>query len=224
MINATFIDKGDLVIIPLSKINAKRLIATGSSIEEKQKLLTKYGQDTWQFLQILKMVESKNFKTNTDKLIAETVAHVRTILDSGSQCAKFFGQNAAEALNVMESRLKRETIDNLETSPLGIRMKTPQTFNADRVIKYVIYLEEGVNATGPFYNSKSKARLGNYSPNTNRSRALQILHELAHAVHLNGQPLIPVDGNNDTLSEKNTKYLLDDQKCQCRAEIDKIKD
>ncbi len=102
-------------------------------------------------------------------------------------------------------------------------MKRLQTFKVEDVIKYVIYLDEGINATGPFYSSTTSARIGNYSPNTNRSRTLQILHELAHAVHKNGQPLISIDGNDKSLSVTNTNYLLDNEDCKCRAEIDKIK-
>lgn len=73
----------------------------------------------------------------------------------------------------------------------------------------------------PFYNVRSKTRFGGYNPGQARSQALQILHELGHAVYKDGKPVIEVDGGNPELSTKNTEFILKD--CQCRAEIDKIK-
>lgn len=79
----------------------------GSSVEEKKKLLTQYSKDSWQYILILRQIELNNFKTNADSLIAKAVENIRIILRGESQCAKFFGQNAIEALNIMETRLKK---------------------------------------------------------------------------------------------------------------------
>jgi hypothetical protein len=83
------------------------------------------------------------------------------------------------------------------------------------------------NTNGNFYNKFSKSpRFGGYNNGGNRTRALQVLHEIGH---LTKDPnasgwLLPDDGpkvkDGTSVSEDNTKKVLE----KCKAEIEKIKD
>lgn len=100
-----------------------------------------------------------------------------------------------------------------------------------------------INSNGPFARMVSSgttlSRPGRYNPGSLQSRVLQLLHELGHLVVVRSQlsykfmtvsgarrryemrllvPLLPLDGNDKNLSEKNTDRVLK----ACRSEIDKL--
>lgn len=97
---------------------------------------------------------------------------------------------------------------------------------------YVNVIQAVINNNGSFFNDKylsktasgferkSTPSFGGYSPNTLQSRVIQLLHELGHIVVQNGSRLLPVDGGNIPLSEKNTEEV----KKACKDQIDALKE
>ncbi len=173
-------------------------------------------------------IQTKDKKGNKpNKYVVYGIGLARTILSGKNPCSDYFGPNALEALKDLEDQLKTGLITNEDgtmNNTTGIRMADGVTDvqNASTGVRYRRWGTATVNTNGPFLNPRSTARIGGHSPGSRRSRALQILHEVAHKVpgKASDGGLIPGDGTDGKLSEANTEEILK----HCKSEIDKIKE
>lgn len=89
-----------------------------------------------------------------------------------------------------------------------------------------VFGKVAIDNNGPFFNTKSTARIGGYDAGSFESRVAQILHELAHLIYkpYPGMELIEDDDGNSSKSSGNTSKILDPGKGNgnCKTEINKI--
>jgi hypothetical protein len=92
---------------------------------------------------------------------------------------------------------------------LGIILKDGATTAADG--SYRLYVTVIINQTGPFFYSIRQGGelngFGTYRAGSNGGRVLAILHELAHLILKDGQPLIVDDGASPAQSATNTTII-----------------
>jgi hypothetical protein len=154
--------------------------------------------------------------TSVERLLdAGTYADVFRVLKDDNSCSRFFGgpARAVTAFNEFARRLR--------SGPLGagndvaIRMRGDYTTYHDSLTgaSYRIFKEEMVNSNGPFLRraptpSTASARVGRFHALTRQARALTLLHELGHLLQgADGKWLLPNDGGDPALSERNTRTV-----------------
>lgn len=157
------------------------------------------------------------------RLIYSAYAGARKILESDNLCSRFFGGPLAnEPLDQMVLRL--DTV--ISPGKIGIRMwGGVRVFNNNETgMTYRLFEKEQVNQQGAFYNRKrfpTEPRIpnvGSFAPATPEARVLMLLHELGHLIlSSDGKWLIPDDGNNATLSGRNTEKIEDECGAQIRS-------
>jgi YD repeat-containing protein len=180
----------------------------------------------------------QNTQTREQRLITETRNNLINILNSNNgnnPCAQFFGgaANAIAALNAMPF-----TPGQLANYRTGISMNIPLGPVAAGT-SYIVPNSATVNTRGGFYQSfafdQSSGRtvqtpnFGGYGSNNNRSRALQMFHELGHVIVTGRNPdgtpqlLLSVDGPtrdpSGRLSEQNTRAVVN----ACRNQLNSIR-
>ncbi len=141
------------------------------------------------------------------------------ILREDNSCSRFFGgAQSIKVLNALARQLERVHIEN---HSVGIRMHSGfATFtNHQTGFSYRLFARATVNYNGPFYTDRRKTSrysIGHFSSHTREARTLMLLHELAHLIQAqNGGWLIPDDGGNPGLSERNN----DTVEGACRAQL-----
>jgi hypothetical protein len=177
-------------------------------------------------------------QTREQRLLSEALTNVRNLLNTNggnNPCANFFG-GAALAIAALNSI--PFTPGELPDYRTGIQMTVPLD-EIGAFLRYIVPTSAIVNTRGSFYQNfatdpvtRQTVRtpaFGGYNANTNRSRALQILHELGHVIVTGANPdgtprlLLPLDGRNvdpdGTLSAANTRRVLQ----ACRAQINAIR-
>jgi RHS repeat-associated protein len=178
--------------------------------------------------------------------IPESITDVRNILTSNGLCHNFFNLFGFHfAYNGGQSNIGLAAFNNLATiftpAPLNsytIGIETAVNTSKNPVNDlYRFAVSSKVNTNGPFFqtnlffpigsnNRVNTPRIGSYPPATRRSRAIQMLHELAHLIWLGPDKqndpiwLIPDDGvqNGSAQSEQNTE----DIKHFCSSEIEML--
>lgn len=202
-----------------------------------------YGStEGWRFTQInlweLLPQQQQQRATRELRLIDETRTNLTALLKKKgadgkeNPCATFFGgeANAIAALNAIPF-----TPGALSKVTTGIGMTIPTGTPVAAGTKYIVPISATVNTDGGFYNSfglnptthasMTLPSFGGYGTNNNRSRALQMLHELGHVVvtgtNADGTPILrlKVDGNDAELSKTNTNTVL----AHCKDLIEQIK-
>jgi RHS repeat-associated protein len=163
--------------------------------------------------------QEKAKRRNSDKAIATAIDSVAQILSGDNPCSKFFGKHAAEVLEDLGARATYGMLTP-RSSTVGIHQSGQQTVvtNSQTGARYRRFKSVIVNVDGPFYRKAGTSSPGGYDPGTAQSRALQILHELAHAIPKGDGYLIEDDGGDTEKSKSNTAEVLK----HCKAEIDKI--
>jgi hypothetical protein len=148
---------------------------------------------------------------------------VYTILRDDNACSRLYGGPVAvEALNELVRVLRPAYIDR----HIAVRMSGTTTMfrNATTGFSFRMFEKAEVNMQGSFYrsNSPSEQRLplvANFQPNTRKTRAALLLHELGHLVRGADQKwVLSDDGHDMNLSIRNTEYVVD----VCREEIEYV--
>jgi len=160
------------------------------------------------------------------------VADVRAILSGDNPCTKFFQDSdvAKKALGAFAAKAEFGKLDDTAT---GIRQNSDSKhptvgYNADGSLyksdqakpsAYLVYGIITVNTYGPFFALTGKRKIGEYNDMSRQSRALQILHELAHVIlDSKGRRLIADDGDGASASSAaNTDIILQHCKDQINA-------
>jgi hypothetical protein len=153
--------------------------------------------------------------TSVERLMdARTYADVFRVLKEDNSCSRFFGgpARAVTAFNEFARRLRSAP---LGAGDVAIRMRGDYTTYHDGLTgaSYRIFDEETVNSNGPFLNraltpSTARARVGRFQAPTRQARALTLLHELGHLLQgADGKWLLPNDGGDPALSERNTRTV-----------------
>jgi RHS repeat-associated protein len=171
-------------------------------------------------------------ETEEEREIRTTVDDVRNILGSVNSCSSFF----------VSPTLALQALSGIKFTPgsagppgLGIHMSMPGGVPSGNVL-YRVPNSATVNKGGPFFRGITFHEgkvvrtpwFGGYEPGSRRSRALQVLHELAHTIMVGTMPgtgrtpnpvwLIPNDGGIDGLSETNTKKIMK----ACKSQLDTL--
>lgn len=148
---------------------------------------------------------------------------VFTILRDDKACSRLYGGTAAiEALNELMRVLRPAYLDR----HIAVRMSGQTTIyhNAVTGFSFRMFEKAEVNMMGSFYrgNSPSERRIpliADYQPNTRKTRAALLLHELGHLVRgADNKWVLFDDGHDLELSAKNTAYVVG----VCRDEIESV--
>lgn len=168
----------------------------------------------------LTLLASKNDRLNE---LERAYLDVYTILRDQNACSQLYGGPAAiEALNEMVRVLRPAYIDR----HIAVRMSGTTTMfrNGRSGFSFRMFEKAEINMLGSFYRSNSPSEkrvplVGNYQPNTRKTRVALLLHELGHLVRgADKKWILSDDGNNVELSIRNTEYVVD----VCREEIEHV--
>jgi hypothetical protein len=155
--------------------------------------------------------------------IEKAYLDVYTILRDENACSKLYGGPVAiEALNEMVRVLRPAYIDR----KIAVRMSGTTTMfrNATTGFSFRMFEKAEINMQGSFYRSNSPLEhriplVADYQPNTRKTRAALLLHELGHLVRgADKKWILSDDGHDMDLSIKNTEYIVD----VCREEIEYV--
>ncbi|HEX8071821.1 MAG TPA: hypothetical protein VF546_17875 [Pyrinomonadaceae bacterium] len=150
------------------------------------------------------------------------------VLSREGGCSAFFGGGpfAIEVLNDLSAELKTR---NLRDRAVGMIMagETRNVIKASTGQAYRLFAEAALNSDGPFFRGadalmgRGAVRVGSFEGNTRAARVLILLHELAHLIRRpDGRWLIPNDGKDNDLSERNTALV----EAACGAELKNLGD
>jgi hypothetical protein len=147
---------------------------------------------------------------------------VFSVLRAENECSRFFGGPAKslEAFNEFARRLEKKPVGGRN---VVLRMEgTYANFRNVRTgATYRIFERATINSAGPFFRragtaDEGRMRVGRFAPGTRQARALVLLHELGHLVEGDdGRWLLPNDGEDAALSERNTRKVED----QCLEQL-----
>jgi len=186
---------------------------------------------TWSTMMVcLVIVSADAFNRNStsplveeDEVFREAYYDSIHILSTANECSDFFGGSATsvEAFNNLFARADREFL----TPSIGLKMSgvTTNVVNITTGRKHRLFDKVTINRNGPFYRYRVSQTqptvpgVGSYPPNTREARVLMLLHELGHAVEVNGAWLLPDDGGDAELSRSNTRKVEDVCKRQIRS-------
>jgi hypothetical protein len=155
----------------------------------------------------------------------ESYEDVFEILRGENECSRFFGgpARAVEAFNEFASRLHSR---NLGTPTVAVRMTGTYTRyrNGETGATFRIFERAMINRDGPFGPrppSAPRMQVGRFQAYTPQARALVLLHELGHLVEgKSGEWLLPNDGDDAALSERNTRRV----EAHCFEQLKAIRD
>jgi hypothetical protein len=168
---------------------------------------------------LLTFADSKN-----PSLIEKAYLDALTILKEDNSCSRFFGGSSAiGGLNELVRQLTPTHLDRL----IAVRMKGEtlpvQDYLTGRAFRR--FQKAEVNLSGPFFKGNTslyEARIpfiGSFPPNTREARVTILLHELGHVLSTADKKwVLPDDGNDASLSRKNTDRVID----ACRGQITQI--
>lgn len=137
-----------------------------------------------------------------------------SILRQDNTCSRFYGgPRVIEVLNELKKQLTTTSIDK----NIAVRMSGPTTSVTSHAsgFSYRLFAKAELNLKGSFYhgntspNEETVPRIARFSPNTREARVTILLHELGHLVQkANKLWLLPNDGNNESVSNKNTWQVI----------------
>lgn len=145
----------------------------------------------------------------------ESYADVFSMLREDTSCSRYFGGplRAVEVLNQLARQLRRKSLGG---DGLAIRMSGTYTIYRDARTgaSYRLFEEAVINSNGPFamrvaaHPWSPRKRIGRFPAQTREARALVLLHEMGHLiVGGDGKWLLPNDGNDSDLSDRNTSTV-----------------
>lgn len=154
--------------------------------------------------------------TDDQAALSEVYADTFRILHQDNSCSDFYGGPAVavEVLNSLSQQLRPE---RLADKQIGIKMSGNYrtVTNMRSGASFRLFERVVVNGNGPFFrpfpaHGLKPQVIGHFPSHTREARVLMLLHEIAHLVPgENGAWLIPNDGGQPTLSEKNTQKVED---------------
>lgn len=154
----------------------------------------------------------------------QSYVDVYSILKRENECSRFFGgpAQAVEVFNELARRIKRKPLGN---RAVGVRMSGGfVTYrNHQTGATYRLFGEAMVNTNGPLFRKpkpgdREESWVGSFAALTRQARALVFLHELGHLVaRAGGGWLLPNDGDNRELSERNTRTVEENCSAQLTA-------
>ena len=140
---------------------------------------------------------------------------VYRILRDENPCSRFFGGpvRSVHAFNNFARKLRRKS---LALGGVAIRMSGGFVVYHDQRTgaRFRLFEESVINTTGPFFTNAahgarpSRMMVGRFPVPGKAARALTLLHELGHLVRgPGGDWLLPNDGGDQRLSERNTREV-----------------
>ena len=136
-----------------------------------------------------------------------------SILREDNTCSAFYGGPAAiEVLNQLKDQLQSRHFVNtvvavrMTGEPVKVMsLRYPQT-------SYRLFEKAELNLDGPFYRLDTfhlYRSIGGFRPNTREARVTILLHELGHLIEKPAKHwLLPGDGDNENLSDDNTRRVI----------------
>src|SRR5687767_3962978 len=134
------------------------------------------------------------------------------VLSAENQCSSFFGgpRVAVTVLNELSRRLRRRT---LGAGDVGLLMSGDYTSYRDQRsgAAYRLFDEALVNSNGPFTAAPAlygaRLQVGRFPAASREGRVLMLLHELGHLIRGQDGYLLPGDGGDAALSDRNTRTV-----------------
>jgi hypothetical protein len=146
----------------------------------------------------------------------ESYEDVFRVLKDDNSCSRFFGgpNRAVGVFNQFARRLRSRSL-GAEASAIAIRMSGGYTKYHDDLTgaSYRLFKEATINSSGPFATRvlaswSARMQVGRFPAQTRQARALVLLHELGHLIEgADGRWLLPDDGHDAALSERNTRTV-----------------
>jgi hypothetical protein len=147
---------------------------------------------------------------------------VYRVLREDNECSSFFG-GARLAVTVFNELARQLRPRRLGEGALGVVMTGQYTNYLDVSTgqAYRIFEKASLNSDGPFrakgaQGTKARMHVGSFPAETRQARALMLLHELGHLIKgEGGKWLLPNDGGDNVLSERNTQEV----ESHCRGQL-----
>lgn len=144
--------------------------------------------------------------------VGETYGDVFRALKDDNRCSRFFGgpRVAVTVFNKFARRLRRRA---LGAGGVGLVMSGRYALYRDARsgASYRLFDEAAVNGDGPFFvvppPSGARFQVGRFPAATRRGKALMLLHELGHLIRGPAGWLLPNDGGDAALSDRNTRTV-----------------
>ena len=152
---------------------------------------------------------------------ADSYADAYRVLSVENGCSRFFGGPAlaVHVLNGFALKLRRQNLGD----ELAILQTGDYTNYRDLLTggSYRLFDEALLNTSGPFsrhaetYGRHSKRSIGRFPARSRPGRVLVLLHELGHLIRKGRTWLLPNDGDDASLSARNTRAV----ERQCAGEL-----
>ncbi len=144
--------------------------------------------------------------------VGETYKDVFRALKDDNACSRFFGgpRVAVTVFNEFARRLRRKMLNE---GNVGLIMSGSYTSYRDgrSGASYRLFDEAAINSNGPFFvvppPSGARFQVGRFPAATRPARALMLLHELGHLMRGPSGWLLPNDGRDVALSDRNTRTV-----------------
>ena len=144
--------------------------------------------------------------------VGKTYVDVFRALKDDNPCSRFFGgpRVAVTVFNEFARRLRRRTVG---AGDVALIMSGDYTSYHDQRsgALYRLFDEALINNNGPFFvvppPTGLRFQVGRFPAATRRAKALMLLHELGHLIRGPSGWLLPNDGGDATLSDRNTRTV-----------------
>ncbi|HEX8499360.1 MAG TPA: hypothetical protein VF659_02120 [Pyrinomonadaceae bacterium] len=144
--------------------------------------------------------------------VGATYGDVFRALKDDNPCSRFFGgpRVAVTVFNAFARRIRKKT---LGAASVGLVMSGDYTsyHHGKNGASYRLFDEATVNSNGPFFvvppPTGSRLVVGRFPAATRPAKALMLLHELGHLIKGPAGWLLPNDGSNAALSDRNTRTV-----------------
>ncbi|MCA1615822.1 MAG: hypothetical protein LC800_17315 [Acidobacteria bacterium] len=144
--------------------------------------------------------------------VGETYGDVFRALKDDNRCSRFFGgpRVAVTVFNEFARRIRRKIVG---AGDVGLVMSGDYTTYRDgrSGASYRLFDEAAVNSNGPFFvvppPSGARFQVGRFPAATRPAKALMLLHELGHLIRGPAGWLLPNDGGDAALSDRNTRTV-----------------
>lgn len=149
--------------------------------------------------------------------LADEVSYmdVYRILKEENSCSRFFG-GPVRSVHTFNNFARTLRLKYLDQRGVAIRMSGGFVVYHDQRTgaRFRLFQESFINTTGPFFTNAahgarpSRMMVGRFPVPGKAARALTLLHELGHLVRgPGGDWLLPNDGGDQRLSERNTREV-----------------
>jgi hypothetical protein len=144
--------------------------------------------------------------------VGDTYGDVFRALKDDNSCSRFFG-GPRVAVTVFNEFARRLRLKTLGVEYVGLVMTGSYTLYKDERsgALYRLFDEATINSSGPFSPapppSRARFKVGRFRAATRSARALMLLHELGHLIRGPDGWLLPNDGGDRALSDRNTRTV-----------------